>query len=51
LLSDEAESSRLGHAARARFQQNYLLDNFAVEAVRAFVDFGLLAERPVVANG
>lgn len=50
VLSDEEASSRFGRAARARFEQNYLLDNFAVESVRAFVDFGLMGERPVVAN-
>lgn len=43
LLSDEATSSRLGHAARARFEQNYLLEKFGAEAVSAFTDFGLLS--------
>ena len=43
LLSDEETSSRLGRAARDRFERNYLISNVTEEAVRAFVDFGLLA--------
>lgn len=50
LLSDEAISSRLGHAARVRFEHNYLLENFGAEAVRAFTEFGLLTGGPVVAH-
>jgi glycosyltransferase involved in cell wall biosynthesis len=48
LLSDEARSSRLGRAARARFERNYLLENFDAEAVRGFTDLGLLSRDPVV---
>jgi glycosyltransferase involved in cell wall biosynthesis len=50
LLSDEATSSRLGHAARVRFEQNHLLETFGAEAVRAFKDFGLLGGGTVVAH-
>lgn len=50
LVSDEATSSRLGHAARARFEHNFLLENFGAEAVHAFTDFGLLGGGPVVAH-
>jgi glycosyltransferase involved in cell wall biosynthesis len=50
LLSDEATSSRLGKGARARFEKNYLLKNFDMEARRAFVDFGLIPARPATAH-
>jgi glycosyltransferase involved in cell wall biosynthesis len=43
LLSDEATSSRLGHAARVRFENNYQLEKFGEDATRAFKDVGLLA--------
>jgi glycosyltransferase involved in cell wall biosynthesis len=51
LLSDEAASSRLGRAARARFEQNYSLEKFGAEAVRGFTDFGFLGGDAVVAHG
>jgi len=50
LVSDNATSSLLGRAARARFEQNYSLEKFGAEAVRAFTDFGLLAGGRVVAH-
>lgn len=50
LLSDETTSSRLGKGARARFENSYLLRNFDLETVRAFVDFGLIPKRPATAR-
>lgn len=50
LVSDDATSSLLGRAARARFEQNYSLEKFGAEAVRTFTDFGLLGGGRVVAN-
>jgi glycosyltransferase involved in cell wall biosynthesis len=41
LLTDEATSSRLGLAARVRFENNYLLEKFGEDAARAFKDFDL----------
>jgi glycosyltransferase involved in cell wall biosynthesis len=50
LVSDEATSSLLGRAARARFEQNYSLEKFSAEAVRTFTDFGLLGGGRAVAH-
>ena len=50
LLSDETASLQLGRAARERFEQNYSLEKFGTEAVRAFTDFGLFGGGPGGAN-
>jgi glycosyltransferase involved in cell wall biosynthesis len=50
LLTDEATSSRLGHAARARFEQNYILEKFGAEAVSAFTELGLLTGAPEIGH-
>jgi hypothetical protein len=42
LMSDTRLSERLGSSARARFQQNYLLQNFYAATRSAFADAGLL---------
>lgn len=44
LMSDVELSERLGRAARERFRQNYLLENFHSATVSAFDGAGLLAE-------